>query len=103
MGRRHSNDSIETVASTPSDFVEAAVRGRIGDMESLVSTPSDFVEAAVRKSIGDLESLASTSPGFVEAVVLEKSGIEFRFHRRTEGLTISEYRGKFLACHATLL
>ena len=55
VGRRHSNDSIETFASMPSDFVEAAVRGRIGDMESLVSTPLYFVEAALRGSIGDLE------------------------------------------------
>ena len=72
VGRGHSNDSIETVASTPSDFVEAAVRGWIGDMESLALTPPYFVEAAIRGSIGDLESLASTPPGFVGAVVRQK-------------------------------
>ena len=53
------------IASTLSDFVEAAVRRRIG-------TWNRFVEAAVRRSIGDLESLASTPPGFVEAVVSGK-------------------------------
>ena len=72
MGRRRSNGSVETIASTPSDFVEAAVRGRIRDMESLASTPPYFVEAAIRRNIGGLESLASTPPGFVEAVFSEK-------------------------------
>ena len=103
MGRRHSNNSIETVASTPSAFVEAAVRGRTGDREPLASTPSDFVEAAVLGSIEDLESLASTPSRFVEDVVLKKSGIGVRFHRRIEGLTTLEYQGKLSACHPTLL
>ena len=103
MDRRHINGSIETVASTPSDFVEAAVRGRIGDMESLASTPPYFVEAADRGSIGELESLASTPPGFTEAVFRKNNGIAFGFHRRIERLTMLEYRGKFSACHPTLL
>ena len=34
---------------TPSDFVETAVRGRIGDLEPLASTPPDIAEAAIRR------------------------------------------------------
>ena len=78
---RHSNDSIETVASTPSDLVKAVVRGRIGAMESPASTP----------------------PGFVEAVVSEKSGIALGFHRRIERLTMLNYPRNLSACHPSLL
>ena len=79
MGRLHGNDSIETVASKPPpDFVEAAVRGTIGELELLASTPPDIVEPAVRERVGELEPLVSTPPDIVEAAVRGREVVDIR-------------------------